>query len=105
MGPATEALARALDAVEIREARIPVVANVDALPVRSPAEIRRRLHDQLTSPVRWVGCVKALAGLGARFFVEPGPGAVLTGLLRRIDRGLEGRSAGEPDEIREVVNG
>ncbi len=105
MGPAREALARALDAVEIREARIPVVANVDALPVSSPAEIRRRLHDQLTSPVRWVGCVKALAGLGARFFVEPGPGAVLTGLLRRIDRGLEGRSAGEPDEIREVVNG
>lgn len=103
MEPAAEALAAALDAVEIRRARIPVVANVDARPVREPAEIRARLLDQLTAPVRWVACVESLRALGARRFVEPGPGRVLTGLLRRIDRTLEGEAVGEPDDVDPVV--
>jgi [acyl-carrier-protein] S-malonyltransferase len=103
MEPATEALAAALDGIEIRTAGIPIVANVDARPVREPVEIRLRLLDQLTAPVRWVECVSTLRTIGARFFVEPGAGAVLTGLLRRIDRTLEGRSIGGPDEIREAV--
>ena len=65
-------------------------------------EIRRRLLEQLTAPVRWVACVEALRDLGARSFVEAGPGSVLTGLLRRIDRELEGRAVGEPEQVEEV---
>lgn len=99
MAAAAERLAAALADVEIQPGRIPVVANVDAGTVREPAEIRDRLLRQLTAPVRWVDCVRELSRLGARRFVEPGPGAVLTGLLRRIDPELEGRAVGGPDEV------
>ena len=99
MAPAADALREALDGVSVQPARIPVVANVDARPITDPAEIRRRLLDQLTAPVRWVECVLALRDLGPRTFIEPGPGSVLTGLLRRIDRSLEGRAVGEPADI------
>lgn len=103
MGAAARDLAAALEGVEIRPGRIPVVANVDAAAVQEPAAIRARLLAQLTAPVRWRACVQALRDLGARTFVEPGPGTVLTGLLRRIDRELEGRAVGEPDQVEEVA--
>ena len=102
MEPAARSLAEALDAVEVAPARIPVVANFDAEAVSDPEGIRARLLAQLTAPVRWVACVETLRHLGARVFVEPGPGAVLTGLLRRIDRQLEGRAVGEPADVEEV---
>lgn len=103
MGPAVPRLREALADVEIRPATIPVVANVDARPVTAPNEIRDRLIAQMTGAVRWTDCVLALRDLGARRFVEPGPGHVLTGLLRRIDRSLEGRVAGTVDQVEEVV--
>jgi [acyl-carrier-protein] S-malonyltransferase len=99
MLPAVEGLTEALSAVEIRRAAIPVVANVDAAPVTDPDGIRTRLLDQLTAPVRWTACVERLRELGAMQFVEPGPGAVLTGLLRRIDKGLAGQAVGGPEEV------
>ncbi|MFN2383277.1 MAG: ACP S-malonyltransferase [Gemmatimonadota bacterium] len=99
MAAAATDLAAALEATAILPARFPVVANVDARAVQEPEAIRGRLLAQLTVPVRWVACVEALRDLGARRFVEPGPGAVLTGLLRRIDRGLEGRAVGGPGEL------
>lgn len=102
MAPAAERLAAALDEVEIEPAEIPVVANVDARPVTEPGEIADRLLRQLTSPVRWVECVMELRESDARVFYEPGPGGVLTGLLRRIDRDLEGRAVGEPEDFEEV---
>jgi [acyl-carrier-protein] S-malonyltransferase len=103
MAAAADALEEALAEVDMRPAQIPVVANVDATPVTEPSEIRRYLLDQLTTPVRWVDCVIALRDLGARTFVEPGAGGVLTGLLRRIDRTLEGRAVGEPADVEAVV--
>lgn len=99
MAAAAERLAEALAGVEIRPSRIPVVANVDASPVTEPAQIRDRLLRQLTAPVHWVACVLELRRLGASRFIEPGPGAVLTGLLRRIDPDLEGQAVGGPDEV------
>ena len=99
MLPAVARLAEALSEVEIRKASIPVVANVDAAPVTDPDGIRARLLAQLTAPVRWTACVERLRELGAARLVEPGPGAVLTGLLRRIDKGLAGQAVGGPDEV------
>lgn len=85
MAPAGEGLRAALDGTPLREPAFPVVANASAQPVRSSAEAVRLLGDQLTAPVRWVECVRALATLapGARF-LELGPGTVLSGLLKRI---------------------
>lgn len=103
MGSAVSRLRDALADVEIRPATIPVVANVDARPVTAPDAIRARLVEQVTGAVRWTDCVLALRDLGARRFVEPGPGNVLTGLLRRIDRSLEGRAAGTAEQVEEVV--
>lgn len=102
--PAADALQEALDEVEISSAAVPVVANVDGEAIREPDAIRTRLLAQLTAPVRWVACVRRLRDLGGTRFVEPGPGNVLTGLLRRIDRGLEGHPVGGPDQIEELVN-
>lgn len=103
MAPAAARLAEALAAVELREARIQVVANVDAAPVSGPDAIRSRLLAQLTAPVRWTACVERLRELGAGRFVEPGPGAVLTGLLKRIDRDLQGQAVGGPDEVESLA--
>ena len=103
MAPAVARLREALDGVEIRPAAIPVVANVDARPVTEPAAIRQRLIDQVTGAVRWTESVLALRDLGIRRLIEPGPGHVLTGLVKRIDRSLEGRVAGTAHQVEEVV--
>ena len=103
MAPAEAPLAEALAEVEVRRTEIPVLANVDARPVTEPEAIRARLVEQVTGAVRWTQCVEAMRDLGARRFIEPGPGNVLTGLLKRIDRSLEGLSAGTAAQVEEVL--
>jgi [acyl-carrier-protein] S-malonyltransferase len=75
---------QALNAVAIADPHPPVVCNVDASDVRSAPALRDRLRLQLTSPVRWIDCVRRLVDLGADTLVEVGPGNVLSGLARRI---------------------
>lgn len=104
MQPAADTLERSLEEIEIRSAGIPVVANVDGEAVTEPGAIRTRLLAQLTAPVRWVDCVRRLGELGATRFLEPGAGNVLTGLLRRIDRGLVGLSVNAPAHVEEAVS-
>lgn len=103
MQPAADSFVAVLDDIEIEQASIPVIANVDGRPVTEPEEIRDRLLEQITAPVRWVDCVGQLVAMGAKTFYEPGPGRVLSGLLRRIDRSLEGLPAGEPEQIEMVA--
>jgi len=86
MQPASDRLAAELEQVEIKTPRIPVIANVDAEPVTDPAEIRRNLGEQLTSPVLWEQSMYRLLAEGFDQFVEIGPGRVLAGLMRRIER-------------------
>ena len=90
MAPAAAGLASALESADFGELKFPVVANASAAPVRTSADARRLLADQLTAPVRWVECMRTLAELapGARF-IELGPGTVLAGLLKRILPGAE----------------
>jgi [acyl-carrier-protein] S-malonyltransferase len=73
----------------VSEARIPVVANVTAQPVCAPDEIRAELKAQLTSPVAWTASVRYLSERGVTTYVEVGPGDVLLGLVKRIDRDAE----------------
>lgn len=82
-------LAKAIEAAPVSQPVCPVYQNVDALPHTDPAEIKDNLLKQLTSPVRWTQSVKNMLADGMTDFVECGPGTVLTGLIGRIQKGLE----------------
>lgn len=84
MLPARDPLWAALSGATIRDARIPVVANVTAQPVTDAEEIRTLLDRQLVSPVLWLGSMQKMVAEGVTTFVEIGPGRVLQGLLKRI---------------------
>ena len=86
MRPADQQLAAALERVEIKPPRIPVVSNVGAAPHSDPADIRRTLVRQVLNPVLWEDGVRRLLADGIDSFYEIGPGRVLKGLMRRIDR-------------------
>lgn len=86
MQSAVDQLAAALADVPLEKPRIPVVSNVDALPHDDPEEIRRLLPRQIVSPVRWEDSIRYLLTQGFDRFYEIGPGRVLRGLLKRIDR-------------------
>jgi len=86
MRPADRQLAEVLSGVPMRRPRIPVVSNVDAQPHDDPGEIRRLLIKQVLQPVRWEESMRYLLKEGFDQFYEVGPGRVLLGLLRRIER-------------------
>jgi len=86
MQPAVAKLTDALANVPMKKPRIPVVSNVDALPHDDPEEIRNLLIRQVVSPVRWEDSLRYLMGQGFDKFYEVGPGRVLRGLMKRIDR-------------------
>lgn len=86
MKPAEGRLAAALAAVPMHAPKITVLSNVDARPHTDPEEIRRLLMKQVLQPVRWEDCMRCLLQQGFDQFYEVGPGRVLRGLLRRIDR-------------------
>lgn len=86
MRPADEHLAAALAGIEIKPPRVPVWSNVDAKPHTDPAEIRELLVRQVLSPVRWEETVRGLLAAGVERFYEVGPGRVLAGLLKRVQR-------------------
>jgi [acyl-carrier-protein] S-malonyltransferase len=85
MESARNGLKQALDVTAIRDAFIPVYANVTAEPAVKEAEIRDLLYRQLTNPVRWEQTVRNMIRDGATDFVEVGPGKVLQGLVKRTD--------------------
>jgi [acyl-carrier-protein] S-malonyltransferase len=103
MEPASRGLEEALAGVAIAPARIPVVANATAAVVTEPEAIRASLVNQLLSPVRWEASMRALVAAPGGPFVEAGPGKVLKGLLRSIDREASCEAAGDPDEISQVA--
>lgn len=86
MEPAASRLREVLQQVEMRDAEIPVIANVTAGPVTKAEEIRELLVRQVVSPVLWEDSINWLLSQGVDTFVEIGSGSVLTGLIRKIDR-------------------
>ncbi|MBX9990415.1 ACP S-malonyltransferase [Phreatobacter oligotrophus] len=99
MQPAADAMAEALSKVTVRAPVVPVVANVLAAPITDPAEIVRRLVEQVTGTVRWRECVAVMAGAGVTTFYEIGSGKVLSGLVKRIADGATGTAIGTPDDV------
>ncbi len=93
MEPAREELAAAIEETTFNEPVCPVYQNVVAKAVTNPAEIKENLIAQLTAPVRWTQCVQAMIADGGTEFVEVGPGKVLQGLMRKIDRSVAASGA------------
>jgi len=103
MRSAQERLAEVLEGVLLRAPSVPVVCNVEAREVVGPAEIRRTLVEQVTGSVRWSECVQHFLAKGETLFIELGPGRVLAGLMRRIDRGAKALSFADRDGLEKVV--
>jgi [acyl-carrier-protein] S-malonyltransferase len=99
MKPAEDRLAVDLRGLSVNDPRVPVVANVDAEPKRTSAEAVDALIRQVSSPVRWEQVVARLVREGATRFVELGPGNVLAGLIRKIDRRMSVVSVGDADGL------
>ncbi|CAM1339287.1 Malonyl CoA-acyl carrier protein transacylase [Tenacibaculum aestuarii] len=93
MEPAREELAEAIEETTFNEPICPVYQNVVAKAVTNPAEIKENLIAQLTAPVKWTQCVQAMVADGGTEFVEVGPGKVLQGLMRKIDRNVAASGA------------
>ena len=89
MGSAADILAEALEAADFRAPRVPVYSNVDAKTHSDPAEIRQILLKQLTNPVLWETSIRAMLDAGFDTFYESGPGRVLRGLMKRINRKIK----------------
>jgi [acyl-carrier-protein] S-malonyltransferase len=88
MRPAAERLAQRLAALDLRLPQIPVIHNADVSAAADPAGLAERLVAQLYRPVRWVETVASIAAAGRALAIECGPGKVLTGLNKRIDKNL-----------------
>lgn len=103
MRPAAEELAAAIEQTEVRVPAIPVFGNTTAQPLTTPEAIRSELRQQLTGSVRWTESVQSMAAAGAHTFVEVGPGEVLTGLVKRIDRAAARLGVRDPETLRSAA--
>ncbi|MCX7512467.1 ACP S-malonyltransferase [Frateuria sp. STR12] len=103
MREAADRLGERMATIEWSPPGIPVVQNAEARSYGSVQEIRGALQRQLYLPVRWTECVQALAGNGATRVLECGPGKVLSGLIKRIDKGLDARAIGAPAELESAL--
>jgi len=102
MKPAEDRLAPELRALQTSTPRVPIVANVDAEPRRDAAAAIEALVRQVSAPVRWDAVVARLAFEGVTTYVEVGPGAVLSGLVRKIHREATVVNLGSPDDLAAV---
>lgn len=103
MMPAQERLAEDLAGLEFHDLRVPLVTNVDASKISSGEEARDALVRQVSSPVRWHESVTYLVGQGVDTFVEIGPGKVLSGLVRQIDRTVKCLNVEDAASLRNAV--
>jgi [acyl-carrier-protein] S-malonyltransferase len=103
MRPALPAVSEALEAIGVRDPRMPIAENVTGELVADAGRLRELLPRQLVSPVRWDTGIRSLAEAGATTFIEAGPGEVLTKLMKRIDGTVRAVAAGSPDEARNAI--
>ena len=99
MAPAKERLARDLASVAFRDPEVPLVNNVDALVIRTADDCREGLVRQVSAPVRWLEVVETLAREGVDTVIEVGPGTVLSGLVKKIDKGLRVWNVEDPASL------
>ena len=103
MAPAAKVMAEALESVEIKTPRVPLVANVEASEVEDPDKIRALLVRQVTGAVRWRESVEFMVAQGVTEIWEIGAGKALSGMIRRIARDVTCRAVGAPDDVTAAV--
>jgi [acyl-carrier-protein] S-malonyltransferase len=103
MAPAAERLRAALDRIEWRSPRIPVMANLTGRPHQGGDRIPQVMEMQLRSPVRWAACVKGLVDAGSEMFIEVGPKRALTGMMRELAPGALAIAVATPAACQELV--
>lgn len=99
MQPAADKLAEVLAGIDVQAPQIPVINNVDVATPTDPAAIRDALVRQLYNPVRWVETVQKMAGEGVERLIECGPGKVLVGLNKRIDKSMAAEAIYDPSSL------
>jgi len=103
MAPAAERLRAALDRIEWRAPRVPVMANLTGRPHLGGERIPQVMEMQLRSPVRWAACVRMLVELGCETFIEVGPKRALTGMMRELAPGAMAVAVGTPAAVQELA--
>lgn len=104
MKPAVEGMVKYLDATTFKSPSIPVIGNVTALPLTTPEEVKDELHRQLLSPVQWQRSIEYMINYGVTTFIEIGPGRVLTGLIRRINKEVITQNIGDLAAVEALGN-
>ena len=99
MAPAASAVAKALEAIAVRPLRFPVVSNVTAEPNGDPAAVPTLLVRQIDSAVRWDASIRVMAAQGVSRALELGPGKVLAGLVRRIEKSIEVHAVSDTETV------
>ncbi|MEK6283570.1 MAG: ACP S-malonyltransferase [Acidobacteriota bacterium] len=105
MEPARARLAADLEKVRFQDLTVPLVTNVDAAVIDKGAEVRQSLISQVTAPVRWLESIELLINDGVDTFVEVGPGKVLAGLMRQIDRNVKCFNVEDADSLKSAAAG
>lgn len=103
MESAADRLDAELEKISYGSFAVPVLTNVEAEPLSDPSKVRDLLKLQLTSPVRWVDIIKRMKADGVGTIIEVGPGKVLTGLVKRIDKEINAMSLGEAGDMEMVL--
>lgn len=103
MRPAASKLENALNELDMHNTDVPVISNVTAGPVTSAEEMKQLLVEQLYSPVRFEESIRALLELGVNTFIECGPGKVLSGLVKKIDRSAVVYAAYDNETVEQVI--
>ncbi len=103
MKPAASELRQVLDGLDMKDASIPVIANVSANPMTTAEEIKENLIEQLYSPVLWEDSVVKMIDLGVDTFIEIGPGKVLSGLIKKINRSVKTYSISDEESCQSVI--
>ena len=103
MQPAAVGLAQAIEQTEVHDASIPIIGNMHAKPLTKAQEIREELAQQIAAPVQWTRTIEYLAGAGVTIFLEIGPGQALTGMVKRIVKGVTTLNVSSGADIEKVA--
>jgi [acyl-carrier-protein] S-malonyltransferase len=103
MQPAVDGMAEILPTISFRDPNIPIIANTTAQPMTTGEAVRTELLDQLRNSVQWQRSMEYMLGQGVTGIIEIGPGRVLTGLMRRIDRNVETANIGDAGAVKALA--